>query len=382
MRRAPGFTLIEMLISLVVLSIVMGAAVWFFHGVSGAVGGTAERMDAMQNLRYAFNTLDRDLRNAGAGTVDEQPTLVFISDSVVVFNGDLTSKVPNSLTAVNFNPDADPGGVSAPTTAQQFDLPTTSTLYPDTTYRTTGGQLSPAETISYWFAADTSPGNAGLYVLLRQVNNLAPTVVAQHLLPFPGRPFFSWLETDSLGNLFTVPEASLPMRHSVPIHASVADTLPFAEIDLIRAVQVSAYASNGQTGSAQIIRQLATTIRIPNAGLQKQRSCGDAPIFNQTVSATFTGTDSVPNVTVTWLPAVDEAGGEKDVERYLIYRRTAAGSFTDALQTLPAGAASYSYNDATVRNDSTYYYEVTALDCTPLESSPTVSAAVTVPPAP
>ena len=38
--------------------------------------------------------------------------------------------------------------------------------------------------------------------------------------------------------------------------------------------------------------------------------------------------------------------------------------------------------DATVLNDSTYYYQVTALDCTPLESTPSASGSVFVPAAP
>jgi prepilin-type N-terminal cleavage/methylation domain-containing protein len=380
--RTRGFTLIEMLISLVVLSIVMGATIWFFHGVSGAVAGTADRMDAMQNLRYAVSTLDRELRNAGTGTVDAQPTLVYISPSVVVFNADLVSSAPNSPTAVNYNPDADPNTVSAVTTAQAFTIPGTAIQYPDSTYRTTGGQLSPAETVTYWFTPDSTPGKTGLYLLMRQANNTTPTVVAQDLLPFPGRPFFDWQQTDTLGNLFSVAAGNLPMYHSVPIHASTADTGLAARIDSIRAVVVNAYASNGRTGSAQILRELSTSIRIPNAGLAKQRSCGDAPIFGQAVTALFTGTDTVPVVTVSWTPAVDETGGEKDVERYVIYRRTAASTFGGALQSVPAGQVAYSYSDATVLNDSTYYYQVTALDCTPLESAPSTSGAVIVPPAP
>lgn len=382
MTRPRGFTLIEMLISLVVLGMVMGIAVWFFHGVSGAVADTADRQDAMQNLRYAITTLDRELRNAGAGTTDMQPALVYISPTEVVFNGDLVSNVAGSATAVNYDPNADPATVSAPTMAQRFDIPTTGVLYPDTAYTTSGAQLSPAETIAYWFTPDTAAGGGGLYLLMRQVNNAAPTVVARNLMPFPGRPFFDWLETDTAGNLFEVPAGNLPMFHSVPIHGSTADTGVAARIDSVRAVEVSLYASNGRSGSAQVLRDLATTIRIPNAGIVTQRSCGDAPIFGQAVTAVFTGTDSVPRVTVSWLPAVDETGGEKDVERYLIYRRTAATGFAGALQTIPAGQPSYSYVDGTVLNDSTYAYEVTALDCTPLESSPSVSPAVTVPPAP
>jgi prepilin-type N-terminal cleavage/methylation domain-containing protein len=383
MKRARGFTLIEMLVSLVVLSLVMGAAVWFFRGVSRAVADTSNRMDAMQNLRYAVSSLDRELRNAGAGTTEQQPTLVYISPSVVVFNGDLVSRVAGSPTAVNYDPDADVNTVSAPTTAQKLTIPGTAILYPDTTYRSTGGVLSPAETVTYWFTPDTSTSRSDDYLLMRQVNNNAPDVVARNLLAFPGRPFFDWLQTDTIGNLFSVTAGNLPMRHSVVIHGALGDTGVASRIDSIRAVRVNLYATNGLTGAQEERRAMATTVRIPNAGLTKQRSCGDAPIFSQTVTATFTGTAAVPAVTLAWLPAIDETAGEQDVEKYVVYRRTlAAGTFSDALQTLPAGQASYTYQDPSVLNDSTYIYQVTALDCTPLESTPSVTAAVVVPPAP
>ena len=382
MKHARGFTLMEMMVSLVVLSIVMASAIWFFRGVSKAVAGTADRMDAMQNLRYGISTLDRDLRNAGAGTTDWQPTLVYISSSSVVFNADLVSNVAGSPTAVNYNPDVNPNAVSAVTTSQKFAIPGTSIYYPDSTYRTTGGELSPAETITYWFTADSSAGVSGLYLLMRQVNNNAPDVVARNLKPVSGQPFFTWLQTDTIGNLFTVASTNLPMRHSVPIHGALGDTGVASRIDSIRAVSVSLLATNGLAGTQQITRALQTTIRIPNAGLSKQRSCGDQPLFNKTVTATFTGTDTVPVITLTWLPAVDETGGQSDVEKYLVYRRTTATSFGGALQTIPAGQTTYTYNDNTVLNDSTYYYQVTALDCTPLESTPSATGGITVPSAP
>jgi len=382
MKPTRGFTLIEMLVSLVVLSLVMSSAVWFFRGISRSVAGSGERMDAMQNLRYGVSTMDRELRNAGAGTTETQPTLVYISPSVVVFNSDLVSPIAGSPTAVNYNPDVNPNAANAPTTSQKFFIAGTSIQYPDSTYHTSGTTISPAETIMYWFTPDTTPGNSGLYLLLRQVNNNPPDLVARNLMPFPGRPFLDWLQTDTLGNLFTVATANLPMRHSVPVHGSLADTGPASRIDSIRAVRINVYASNGRTGSAQVLRALATTIRIPNAGLTKQRSCGDAPIFGKTVTATFTGTAANPQVTLNWTAATDETAGEKDVERYLIYRRTLAGFFDNAMQTMPAGHASYNYVDQAVLNDSTYYYQVTALDCTPLESSASVSGAVVIPPAP
>ncbi len=383
MTRRRGFTLMELLVSLVVTGIVMSAAVWFFRGLSRAVGGTADRMDVMQNLRYALSTLDRDLRNAGAGTTAAQPTLVYVSPTEVVFNADLVSNVAGSATAVNYNPDADPNAVITPTTAQRFSIPGTSIVYPDTTYTTNGTIVSPAETVVYWFAPDTSPGSTGLYVLFRQVNNNAADIVARNLLPFPGRPFFDWQQTDTVGNLVSVPAAALPLRHSVPIHGALADTGAASRIDSIRAVQVNLSATNGQSGSQQILRRLVTTIRIPNAGLTKQLSCGDAPIFGQALSATFVGPADSPRIRLTWAAAVDETGGAEDVVSYMIYRRTTStAAFGDPLQSIPAGQASYSFDDTSVLNDSTYVYGVTALNCTPTESSVATSGSVTVPPGP
>jgi prepilin-type N-terminal cleavage/methylation domain-containing protein len=379
MRHSRGFTLMEMIVSLVVLSIVMSAAIWFFRGVSKAVAGTADRMDAMQNLRYAIGTMDRELRNAGAGTTEPQPTLVYISPTVVVFNADIVSPTPNSMTAVNYNPDADPNATDAPTTSQKFTIPGTAIQYPDSTYKTTGGEISPAEAITYWIAPDSAPGHSGLYLMYRQVNNNAPDVVARNLLPYPGRPFFDWLQTDTIGNLFTVTAANLPMRHSVPIHGALGDTGVASRIDSIRAVRVNLYASNGVFGAQQILRELVTTVRIPNAGLTKQRSCGDQPIFGKTVTATQIGVAGAPAIKLTWSPATDETGGEKDVEKYVIYRRTLAGSFDDALQSIPSGQASYSFTDLALLHDSTYVYQVTALDCTPLESLPSTTTAVLAP---
>ncbi|HTT68628.1 MAG TPA: prepilin-type N-terminal cleavage/methylation domain-containing protein [Gemmatimonadales bacterium] len=379
MKRTRGFSLIEMMISLVVLGIVMGGAILFFRGVSRAVAGTSDRMDAMQNLRYALSTLDRELRNAGAGTTGTQPTLVYISSNMVMFNADLVSLVAGSPTAVNYDPDANPNAVAAPTTSQKFFIPGTSIQYPDSTYRTTGGELSPAETITYWFTPDSTTANPNDYVLLRQVNNNAPDVVARNLLPYAGQPFFNWQIADTLGNLSFVAGATLPLRHSVPVHGSTADTGLAAKIDSIRAVQVYAYTTNGLTGTQQVQRQLITTIAIPNAGLAKQLSCGDPPIFGQAVTGAWNGDLVTPKITLTWPAATDETSGQKDVQQYVIYRRTAAGSFADALQSIPAGHPTYTYTDPTVLIDSTYVYQVAALDCTPTESTPATSNTVVIP---
>lgn len=378
MTRRHGFSMIELMIALVLVGIVMTGALRIFRAVSTSVRTTVERMDAMQNLRFGLSTLDRELRNAGAGTTETQPTLVYAASRVATFNGDLVSLVMGSPTAVFYNPDANPSLSNSVTIAQRFTIPTTSVQYPDSNYRTSGA-LSPAETITFWFEADASTSRNDDFHLMRQVNNGTPEEVARNLLAYPGREFFEWLRTDAAGNLQQVATTSLPLRHSHPIHGSLNDTNSVAQIDSLRAVRVNAYATNGLTGTREVLRSLVTTIRLPNAGLTKQRSCGDVPIFGGSVSSSSTGTVLTPSVRVVWTPAVDETSGERDVERYLVYRRTVAGSYDDALVAVPAGQASYFYDDATVLNDSTYVYGVTALDCTPLESAVRSAGATHVP---
>ncbi len=67
------------------------------------------------------------------------------------------------------------------------------------------------------------------------------------------------------------------------------------------------------------------------------------------------------------------------MQQYVIYRRTAAGSFADALQTIAAGRTTYTYTDAGMLPDSTYVYQVAALDCTPTESLPSTSTPIAIP---
>jgi prepilin-type N-terminal cleavage/methylation domain-containing protein len=388
MKRIRGFTLIEILVAMVILGFVTASAVRFFRSMNTSVMGTVDRMDALQNLRFAVQTLDREVRVAGAGTVEIQPTLVYIGTSVVTYNADLVSLIPNSPTAVYYNPYADPSSANALAYSERFTIPTSAVQYPDMTYRTSGSQMSPAETVTFWFASDTSTARTDDFVLMRQINNLSAEVVSRNLLAYPGRAFFEWLRTDSAGNLVQVVAAgsgvypALPWRHVTPIHGDLTDILQSgAYIDSIRAVRVNVYATNGQSGTREIKRALVTTVRIPNAGLTKQRSCGDAPIFSRTVAVAFDAVTAV--VRLTWTAAVDETSGERDIERYVIYRRLAsAAGFDDALQSIPAGQATYTFDDAAVLNGATYVYGVTALDCTPLESSTALTTAITIPPAP
>lgn len=377
-------TLIEMLIALVVFSVVVGGALGVLRSQGRAFRVGTDRLGTEQNLRFALNLLEQDLRTAGAGVPDQQPFLVYAGADVVAFNADYATNVANDVFAVYLDPDAPTGDVTALTKAQRLQLPNTTFWYPDTTYGESGVD-SPAETIIFFFRPDSLTARTDDYVLLRQVNGRSPELVARNLLQTPGRPFFQYwtLVTPLKGAPFvdSVPSAALPLVHAVPIHLSPADTGSAARIDSVRAVQINLTATNGQTGAAERRSALSRLIRLPNAGLANARTCGAEPLFSSKVTASpDSDATGHPVVTLTWDAATDETGGERDVVRYVIWRRLqSAAEWGDPYLSIPAGNPTYVYTDAAVTGGQTYVYAVAAQDCTPTLSPLSVSNAITIP---
>ena len=98
-------------------------------------------------------------------------------------------------------------------------------------------------------------------------------------------------------------------------------------------------------------------------------------------SAAATTVSGEPRVTVTWSKSADEGAGEKDVERYSIFRRRPAGAFSEPIASIPAGTANYSFVDTDVGEaGEQWVYGVTTQDCTPSVSPMGATGTVTVPP--
>jgi hypothetical protein len=169
--------------------------------------------------------------------------------------------------------------------------------------------------------------------------------------------------------------------HSVPVHLSTADTGAAAQIDSVVGVVVRLTATNGLTGTDERTRAMQTEVDIPNALKASRRTCGDPPIFNATVTAApDTLPSGAPVINLGWGAAVDETGGEKDVVRYVVYRRTSTQtSWGNPYLSIAAGSAPYTYQDAAVLSDTTYVYAVAAQDCTPSLSALSVSLPATAP---
>lgn len=383
MRR--GMTLIEMLVALLIFSFVMAGALSVLSAESRSFALGSERVAMYQNGRFAMNELEKDLRTAGAGAPDVQPQMIYINDSVVVFNANYWTNTAGDVEAVYYNPDAPDSAVLALRKSTPITIPHTSIQYPDTNY-VVGGVNSSAETISFYFEDDTTTSRSGDYVLYRRVNRLKPEIVATNILHNGATPFFQYfrLVTPAGGgtsSLTPVDTSELPLQHTVPVHLSLADTGVAAAVDSIRAVRVDFTVSNGRTGDAERLRTLTRLILLPNVGLANTRSCGDQPIFAAvpTVLPGVAGGGG-PTAELRWLPSVDESSGERDVERYVIWRKIAgAPDWGDPYVTVPAGDSTYLYADANVTSGTTYQYAVAAQDCTPTLSAQRASPTVTIP---
>lgn len=376
-----GLTLLEMMIALVVFSVVLAGALAFLRAQGRSFTLSSQRVAMLQNARFAFDELEKDLRTAGAGTPDIQPPLIYLGASVVAFNANYLTNTPGDVFAVYNNPDAPNGSTEAVGLAQRFTIPLTSIVYPDTNYLD-GPTNSAAETITFYFAPDTGTTRTDDYVLYRQVNNLAPEVVSRSLLQAGSTPFFQYYWQTAVGGVTSmaqVPNAGIPWRHSVPIHLALADVGVAARIDSVRAVQVTFIVTNGLTGAAERRRALSRFIRLPNVGLARRRTCGDAPILGSTLTAAWNPTTT--SVDLTWNAAVDEVGGERDVTRYVLFRRLDTDPVwgDPYLSISPAGTPTYLFPDGSVTSGSTYVYGLAAQDCTPTNSTVASSAPVTIP---
>jgi type II secretory pathway pseudopilin PulG len=378
-------TLVEMLIALAVFSVVIAGALGFLRSQSKGFQLGSQRAATLQNLRYVANTLDLDLRTLGSNVPDGQPFMVYAGSSVLAYNTDYTTNIPGNPYAVYYDRDATDAAVMALEKATRIVIPTTGYAYPDTNYLGMGGvENSPAETVVFYFALDSSTSRADDYVLMRKVNGLAAELVAHNILKTSGQDFFRYYRLKSPLNapayVEVVPSGSIPMWHSIKIHGSPADTGASARVDSLRAAELNFTVTNGLTGADERKLSITRTIRFPNAGMAVKRSCGDAPILGTALSAADTTIAGATIPRLRWTPAVDETGGEKDVQLYVVWRRIQGDpDWGVPYLSLPAGQDKYLYIDADVTSGTTYEYALAAQDCTPTSSSQAISAPAAVP---
>ncbi len=386
MRNRRGFTIAEVAISLMILLVIAGAAVQFLRKQTGLVTRETARMDAMQNAQFSAAQIERELREAGAGVADMQPMMVQADSEAMTFNANMVSIDTGDVRAVYQIRDADTNSARAMFKSERMALPNSSPAkyYPDTTYLAAVGIQSGAETISYYLRPDSTTTRTDDYLLFRRVNALAPTLVARSIVKMPSRdtmPFFTYYKSDTLNRLTPIPRNTLPLYHGI-IHGAVDDTGRFARTDSIRAVRVHFLtAARDPRTNADALRTVETMVRVMNSGLLDRTSCGQPPYPGGTPVVVTNLVTQTPKATITWTKSTDDNAGEKDIERYAIFRRLSSATvFGDPISSVPGRlAASYSFVDNAVVQGQTYVYGIAAQDCTPALSSVVSSVAVTIP---
>jgi prepilin-type N-terminal cleavage/methylation domain-containing protein len=385
MRKNQGFTLVELLVAMVVFVIVLGAAMSFLVTQSRTFRRGSDDMAVLQNMSFGADNLDGQIRTAGANTVDAQPPVVYASPNVFAFNSDYVANDAADISAVYYDPDASPAEVEALKLANQIGIPGSSPnfAYPSVDYNTGAGTTSPAELITLFFTPDLETSRTDDFTLMRQVNNNGPEVLVRDVLPdSTNLPFFRYYilrppGANKLPALTLLPAAELPASHALATHGDKNDTV--TKIDSLRAVLVSYVITNGQTGSLERKQRISLNIPLPNMGTKALKICGSEPILGTGLTATYQ--PLAGNVRLTWLPATDESGGEKDVVRYVIWRRKVTDlTWPDPLTSVAAGQANYLYDDGqSLEAATTYEYRLAAQDCSPKLSIPvSTTATVTV----
>ncbi len=359
-----GFTMIEMLIAMSIMVLIFSMVLPFFKAQTRTLTDYGGRLDAQQNARFAFNTIDRELRVAGVGALDQQPMLVQADSLAVTFNADLVSRDSGDASAIYYNPSVPAPLSTSLLLANQITLPRSSTLYPLQNY---SAQSNPsfAETISFYIVPDASTGRSDLYQLMRRVNDGVPKLVAKNIVIKAGdRPVFRYFR-DSAGALAEIPRTILPLYH-VAVHGGPTDTGRVSWLDSVRVIRVSFTGLYVDPKIGDVTRKVEGSIRLLNIGLQNKTTCGDVPLGSLLAGITQGGP---PGVVLTWLASTDQAGGEKDVERYAIYRRVnGTTAWGDPFVSVPATGATYSYTDFQVQTGQNWDYGLVAQDCTPANS--------------
>lgn len=370
MRRA-GFTLPEIVISMTLLLLVFAIAIPFFRAQSLTVQRDVGRMESSQSARFVQGIIDRELRLAGGET--GQPIIVEAGPMALTFNVDLVSRLTDDPSAVYIDAEADSLAVISWSEARAAALPITGTVYPERDYFDVGGNLSGAETISYWVTPDATSGRSDLYTLWRRVNDRDSTLVSRDILiPADTAWFFRYSRATSTGALSAIPAGSLPIDWR--------DTTRLADSIRVVEMRVSTLFADARTGG-EIVQTSYGSTRLLNAGLLQQRTCGTSPLPPRTVSAALQldGGGAPTSIRVEWESSLEEAGGERDVSVYLVQRRPSSGTDWSTLRNVPAnGDATYAFEDFTLASGS-WVYGVFAQDCSPANSPVVASATVVVP---
>ncbi|MCC6931263.1 MAG: hypothetical protein IT359_19900 [Gemmatimonadaceae bacterium] len=377
-----GYSLGELLLTLTITIGVFAAAVPFFTMQVRQLQQDVGRTDAQQTARFAQNTVDRELRNIGIGVQPmdasqgiprNQPKIVQAHAYAVTFNTDLVANDTSDVEAVYFDPNVADQLTRTMIASSPITLPWSGKSYPDYTYRKNDRSLSLAETVSYWVSADSSqPSSSNMYVLWRRVNDGPISVVATGIRITGTQPFFRYNRVLPSGVIDSIPTASLPIFWDAV--GSIADS--------IRTVSVSVNGVfngyNLQNRATTFVRSVNSQTSLANIGLAQRSSCGDVPLNPGAPTVALVTVSGVTRVQVTFTASSDESSGERDVERYVLYRRIVGNPWDEPIDQVGGSkSASYMWEDFDIQPGVTFQYGVAAQDCSPANSSMRMSSTIT-----
>ncbi len=392
-RARRGFTLAEVMVALVIFGVIMSAAFGFLLAQGKGFRSMAEKSAQIQNGRFGKDIMRQELRTAGTNVTDDQPVVVYASDSVFAFNTDLTTNRADSAKftgAVYVDLYASSAEVNSLSLSNALTIPGSSPAfqYPLADYSSVAGTNGEAELIIFRFTRDTTSGKAADFMLLRQVNNGTPEIIATGLRRSPAAPFFRfWYDPSryntALTDLDTVPRNWLPLAKTVALRGVTPDTgtAPSTRIDQIRGVEVTYEPTTPTSGGTRNV--VRYTVPMPNTAVSRQaRACGRPPIAPGSPVAAWRVDSNA--VMLSWGAAADDGAGETDAVRYVLWRRpTGATTWGDPLATIGVvgGSSTYAYKDGGVERGfgRSYQYGLAVQDCTPNLSTLAGSGAVVVP---
>jgi type II secretory pathway pseudopilin PulG len=363
-------TLVEMMVALVIFSVVLASALGALRSQTRGFDRGSDEMSLLQNMRFAADLMEQEIRAAGNNLATSQPPVVYAGVNAVAFNADLISNTPGDLFAVFVDPDASAAEVGGFALAAAQNIPQSSPAF---SYPVADYFGNVAETIIFFFEPDASTADGSDFRLMRQVNDQTAEVVVRNILPHPDRPFFQYFYENS-GRIDSVPSGWYPMSHAAAAYTGNQTV----RINQLRAVEANYTVSNGRTGAEQRTQQMSFVVSMPNTGIAPPPNCGAAPLLSVAMFATSTGWLGAERIDLTWPAAFDDIGGARDVERYVIWRRQGAAPWGNPYRSIPAGrTGNYTFSDDNVVVGQTYQYSMAAQDCTPL-MSPAVTASATV----
>lgn len=403
-HNQSGFTLVELLISLVLSSLMFSAMLVVFQTQTRINTVEMDVVEAQQNARVAMSSLSQDIRQAGyfIDSFNKQPIWLDAAPHQLVFNANLSDQfvAMNKDSAVPLSDGTmyRPGDYAAP--PQEENLPAHLDRYLNesetirlTLDRTYDGQVT---------TSDHQPGtvNPNVFTLTKEINGNPPAVLAYNVrgpIPFPDGtsppPVFQywgtfvsdeelhlWGDSDTTGYLSAgekaaltrVPTSQLPNIRQVDITIMVETSRPDFNYQ-----GAGSTPSNPYPYRSYVLRR---RIRARNVGINPLGLvlCGNPPGSPMNPGGYDTPNDQGESITLSWDSSIDEYMGEGDVQYYSIYRRLETGDYQSVGQVQAFGIdTTYTFvDDGDIDNfdapedGSPYYYYITAWDCAPQQSDP------------